>query len=210
MKRKILKTVILCLSVTITVLIISLIIFAKPLKHQIIDNLKIEAENAFLNIFNSSVEEVIKELEVDYNDLANITYLSDGKVSTVSCNTVILSKIKSLVSSKVIENINNYGYLTVTFPLGNVLASEYTVGFGPLIKYRFSMSASVKIEFISEFKAVGNNQSMHKIIIKANSLIDSVMPFDTEQMPIESSYTIAETVILGTVPNTNADIKLGE
>lgn len=55
---------------------------------------------------------------------------------------------------------------------------------------------------MSEFEDAGINQTRHKIILKVSTNVMTIAPFYSSLQNFENDITIAETVIVGNIPET--------
>ena len=79
-------------------------------------------------------------------------------------------------------------------------------GRGPGIPVRIVSVSNVTADFTNEFSSAGINQTRHQIILNIKVDIDMLIPGGTLQDTVTTSMVIAETVIVGTVPGTYADM----
>jgi len=64
------------------------------------------------------------------------------------------------------------------------------------------MLTSSLVRFDNALSSTGINQSRHAITLKADVDIDILIPWETISTTVETDILIAETVIVGRVPNT--------
>lgn len=186
------------------------IVAANHLRPYLIENMKIAASNEFIYISNLAFDKIANTNELNYEEFAKITYKPDGTASSVTCDTVKLSKIKAEMNSIISSYVKDNGEVEFSVPLGTLFGSEYTIGIGPHITYKFNMSCVFLIDFYSEFSEAGYNQTLHKIHLKISSDVSAVLPWASASEVVENDYIVAETVLLGTVPNSLSDINIGE
>ncbi|HBR30977.1 MAG TPA: sporulation protein YunB, partial [Clostridiales bacterium] len=60
---------------------------------------------------------------------------------------------------------------------------------------------TVASEIRSDFKSAGINQSLHRIMLEFKICVSLLSPFASSSSEFVSSLCIAETVIVGEVPN---------
>ena len=58
------------------------------------------------------------------------------------------------------------------------------------------------VDFFSEFKQAGINQTIHRIYVKVDTKVQVIIPFSNKFVEIGSEVPIAETIIVGDVPDT--------
>ena len=94
------------------------------------------------------------------------------------------------------------GQLSLSIPVGNVLGSSLLLGKGPEIPVDITMLTSSHVDFKNELSDAGINQTKHQIKLDVVVDIDVIMPWQTISTQVVSEILIAETVILGDVPDT--------
>ncbi len=68
----------------------------------------------------------------------------------------------------------------------------------------------VQTEFINKFYEEGINQTRHSIVLEVSAVIDLYVPGSREmETTVTTQVVVAETVIVGQVPNVYADIGQG-
>jgi sporulation protein YunB len=92
--------------------------------------------------------------------------------------------------------------LNISIPLGSLLGSNLLMGRGPAIPVQVKMLTSSFVRFENDLIATGINQSRHVIKLIANVDIDIMIPLSTVSTTVETDILIAETVIVGRVPET--------
>ena len=90
----------------------------------------------------------------------------------------------------------------LSIPIGNVLGSSLLLGKGPEIPVDITMLSSSHVDFQNELSDAGINQTKHQIKLEVVIDIDVIMPWQTVSTQVVSEILIAETVILGDVPET--------
>ncbi len=178
---------------------------ARPI---IINNIKTAATHSFINITNAAMQKVLKENAIDYKSLANIEKDGEDNITAVQCDTVMLTKVKTLLDEEIDNQLENTPYIKFSIPIGTFTGNEYLVGRGPKITFKFKLACAVKAEFDSEFSAAGINQTIHKINLNLITDINAMIPWYQTNTTVETSYVLAETLIVGKVPATFADISL--
>ena len=103
-------------------------------------------------------------------------------------------KLCQTVESQVIE-----------IPLGNLFGSKLFSGTGPYIPVKIMSVTSVNSSLENEFLSVGINQTMHKIYIDAIIDLSVMVPGYESVVSVSTTVLIAETVIVGKVPDTYID-----
>ena len=84
------KRKILALLRTFTILMVAILfllcVVSKLASNTVINNIEAATNNMFTDITNKAMQEVLSQVEFNYNDLANISYDKNGEVISVTCN----------------------------------------------------------------------------------------------------------------------------
>ena len=150
---------------------------------------------------NRSINEKIRDDEHEYSDFAIIQKSDDGKISAIYIDTVKLNLLASDLVMTIIDSIKSIEYGEFGIPLGNAFGSRLFSGRGPKISVRVVPLGTVASDIKSVFRSAGINQSLHRIIVEFRVCVSLMTPFSGSSSEFTSSLCIAETLIVGDVPN---------
>lgn len=138
-----------------------------------------------------------------YDRLKNavlLNYSHEGKINSISVDTPFLNLLSAeIISQSVLfieESSSSFG-----IPLGNITSVRLFSGLGPKIRVKIIPLGSISCGIKSSFTEGGINQTIHRITLDINALIEVLTPFSSNQAEINLSYVISETVIVGEIPN---------
>ena len=77
---------------------------------------------------------------------------------------------------------------------------------GPRIPLRVTMSGNALTTMNSAFSSAGINQTSHQITLHIESQIVTTIPGYTNYIKVETDFVVAETVLVGKVPDTFLDV----
>ena len=92
--------------------------------------------------------------------------------------------------------------LTVSIPAGNLTGLSLLMGRGPGIPVEIMVLTSSHVEFRNNIVTAGINQTKHQISLLVIVDIDVLVPWGTESAQICTELLIADTVVVGQVPET--------
>ena len=156
-------------------------------------------ENAAQNAVDSAVIEASQTLE--YDKIINIVTSEDGSLSAIRTDVSAMNSIKSSLALKILQNILQIDSDEVSVPLGTVINSPFTYGEGPKIPVKIIPVGSVRTDIQSTFTAAGINQTIHRIIMTVSLNLNVVLPGETVSREFTTTVTLAETVLIGAVPD---------
>lgn len=155
---------------------------------------------------NKAVSRIMAEGDYSYDYFVTLEKDVDGNIAAVSTNMSRINAVSAEILSEVVEAAAN-GKLDIRVPLGNLLGSNLLLGKGPEVPVEIITLTSSYIDIENELVSTGINQAKHKIILKIDVDIDILIPWDVITTTVESSVLIAETVIVGRVPETYVDVE---
>ena len=144
---------------------------------------------------------ISRKEDYDYDYFVNLEYGADGSVTAVQTNMARINALSSELLSDIVHAADG-GQLSLSIPVGNVLGSSLLLGKGPEIPVDITMLTSSHVDFKNELSDAGINQTKHQIKLDVVVDIDVIMPWQTISTQVVSEILIAETVILGDVPDT--------
>ena len=192
-------------SIVFILIIISSIYFLKNLTPTI----KIACESRAKAIGVQITEETVKEFieKVEYESLMNITYNDQGKIIAINANIIELNKLSSEISYKIQEKLNNLDKVSVEIPITSMMGMNIFSGYGPDVNVKLVPMGNIETKFNTEFASEGINQTKHTIYMNIQSIITVVAPFIGSSVKCNSTVTVAETIIIGDIPDTYYNIE---
>ncbi len=150
---------------------------------------------------NDTISRKFAAEDYDYDYFVDLDYGEDGSVKAVRANMARINALSSELLSDIVHAADG-GQLSLSIPMGNVLGSSLLLGKGPEIPVDITMLTSSHVDFKNELSDAGINQTKHQIKLDIIIDIDVIMPWQTVSTQVVSEILIAETVILGDVPDT--------
>ncbi|MDD2212866.1 MAG: sporulation protein YunB [Clostridia bacterium] len=148
---------------------------------------------------NALYEKILTNTE--YEDLMTIHKDSQQRVTLMQANTLKISRILSEANLAIKEALKNLQEETFKIPLGQALNSPLLAHCGPNIKVRLIPVGTVNVRFVDSFQEAGINQTRHILYLNINTTVKIVVPLVTENVVVNNQVPIAETIIIGEVPN---------
>lgn len=152
-------------------------------------------------IINQSVSKVLNESNTEYSDLVFELYDKNNNISSVKIKTDKLNNLQTQIISEINSQLLNNSKNKIKIPLGTVSGSYLLSGRGPKIEIKFVPSGLVSAKLESDFSSAGINQSCHKILMNINADITAVFPSGSCQTSVQLNCILAETIIIGEVPD---------
>ena len=99
--------------------------------------------------------------------------------------------------------------LTVNIPVGNLTGVSLLMGRGPKVPVKIITMTSSRVEFNNSIVTAGINQTKHQINLEVIVDIDILVPWGTESTQVITEVLIADTIVVGRVPDTYLSMESG-
>jgi len=150
---------------------------------------------------NDKINEKMSEGQYTYDYFVSLEKDDSGNITAVSANMARINTLSSEVLQEVIASTNS-GLQDLSIPLGNLLGSNLLLGRGPNVPVKIIMLTSSYADFRNELESAGINQVKLQIILEVRVQIDVLLPWEVQSTEVVSEVLIAETVLVGKVPDT--------
>ena len=150
---------------------------------------------------NSVVTDIMREGDYDADWFVRFEKAESGEVSAVSCNTAHINALSAEILDRVVGATDSVT-ATVRIPLGSLSGVSLLMGRGPKVPVEVVALTSSRVSFDSSIVSAGINQTRHRISLKVHVDVDILVPWGTESSYVETEVLIADTVIVGRVPET--------
>lgn len=147
---------------------------------------------------------------VGYDDLMNVRMDNDGKVALLSANTIRMNQLAQRAAQAALRRLEVMSSERVSVPLGAALGLTVLAGSGPGIPVSIVPVGSISTDFATEFEACGVNQTRHKVYLKVDASIRIVIPTGAKTTSVSANMLVAESIIVGAVPEGFVGYNLGE
>ncbi|MBE6891127.1 MAG: sporulation protein YunB [Ruminococcaceae bacterium] len=156
----------------------------------------------------NEINETMSENGITYGDIISFVLDKDGRINAMTTNIVTANKLKSFLALSILTRITNVDETELSIPVGNLTGISILSGRGPEMKVKVIPIGSVQTELSSQFVSAGINQTQHRIIMEVTSNVDIILPSETVSTTVSVNVVIAETVIVGSVPDSYAEIRV--
>lgn len=175
----------------------------KNIKPTVIAISEIRARAVTTQAINDTIKNKIKR-DINYNDLIFVKYDNEGKVTLMQANTILMNSIASEVAIEVQEQLMEMSKSNIKVPLSNAFDTQIITL--PSVNVRIVPQGSVAVDFATEFESSGINQTRHRIYIIVVTDIKMIVPLVSENLRITTNIPIAETIIVGDVPEQYVNV----
>lgn len=151
-------------------------------------------------IINDAVYTELENEDLGYNELVSLTYNDNNSISSIESNMININRLKAKITKSVNDELENLDEHDLSISLGTVTGFSAFYNQGPMIPITLRPEGYVEASLISAFESAGINQTLHRILVQINVDISAIIPGYTSSATVETQFVIAETVIVGNVP----------
>ena len=154
-----------------------------------------------LDSANAAMLSAVQELNVAYDDIAKISRNEQGLATSVEIDSVAANKMKAYICNAVSKELSSRQDVSFKVPLSAAFGLYYSSLAYPRLSYTVGITTTVYANFDSVFVGAGINQVLHQIVLNLSLESDLAMKGAKTEQIITTNYIVAQTVIVGTVPD---------
>ena len=181
--------------------IVSLTLFTKFLRPRIISVSQSFAENEVSMVIDREIQRLMLEEFLSYDKIAIINRDSAGRVTSVSANSVLINNFANDLDIKIGEIIDDADRIEKGVYLSGLLGADLFAGIGPKIPIRFQPVSVTHADITHTFDEAGINQTLHTITLLISVDVEILLPMAHSTINVKSEMPIAQTLIVGMVPD---------
>ena len=160
-----------------------------------------DASDIMILQVNNAINQVLLEGDYGADTFVKFEKNDAGEVGAISSNMTQINTLSALLLDRVIGLTENRT-ITVSIPAGNLTGLSLLMGRGPGIPVEILVLTSSHVEFRNNIVTAGINQTKHQISLLVIVDIDVLVPWGTESTQVCTEVLIADTVLVGQVPET--------
>ena len=135
-----------------------------------------------------------------YRELTDIRYDERGKITSISANMLQMNGLSSDIVNTSNGFLELFSAQGIAVPLGTFSGLPILTGKGPNVNLRVVPIGSVRCKFDSHFIGQGINQTLHRITLKVQSIVNLIMPLGSRNITAEIEVLVCDSIIVGEVP----------
>lgn len=155
-------------------------------------------------MMNETVRNYLFTQNLNYSDIAAVQTDENGYVTAIKIDSAILNQLKTGVTAEIAELFSDVQTVDMKVPVGTLSGSNLLAGKGFDVPFFVSYSASAQGELTNLFVTRGINQTQHQIILQISATVRVLTFGKTDTADITTQITVAETVIVGIIPEIYA------
>ena len=134
------------------------------------------------------------------------TYDNGERMYMLAADTLAMNRLAAQCTNTAQDKLSNLGEQGVNIALGTITGIPILSGIGPPINIRFTPAGSVRSEFESSLVNSGINQTLYRVKIILTAEVYIILPGISHSVEVSAQTAIAESVIIGDVPQVYTDV----
>lgn len=160
-----------------------------------------QVKNATSDLINDAIDRQISDGTIQYDRMVYFEKDLEGKITALKTNMSEVNRLKTNLLNLINDEILAMDSDHLGIPLGSLLFPEVFGGRGPAIPVQILTIRNSEADFFSEFSQAGINQTLQKLNMQVSVDVAVLVLGKVDSFTISSHVVIAETVIVGQVPD---------
>ena len=195
---KILRIIIVLLAVSLFLLVL----FRIKYNDSILSLAKTQVSNTTSDLINDAIDRQIEDGNIQYDRMVYFEKNLDGRITALKTNMSEVNRLKTDILNLINDEILALSTDDLGIPIGSLVLPEFLSGRGPNIPIEIMSIRNSDASFNSNFTEAGINQTLQQMNMHVSVDVTVLVLGKTESFTISSQVVVAETIIVGDVPDT--------
>lgn len=193
------------LMVILALLLVAFVVFC-IIRHKY-DNVirelaEVQMRNSTSDLTNDAIAKQIANGNIAYDRIVYFEKDLDGRITALKTNIGEVNRLKTDILNIINNEILALDSSDLGIPLGSLFLPEFISGKGPEIPVHIIAIRNSDATFVSHFSEAGINQTLHQVTMVVSVDVAVLVLGKTDTFTMTSEVVVAETVIVGAVPET--------
>ena len=191
------------IAIAIAVLCFVLLILFRTKFHGTIRSLaETQVKNSTSDLINDAIDKQIDQGNIQYDRIVYFEKDLNGKITALKTNMSEVNRLKTSILNIINDEILAMDTTDLGIPVGSLILPEFLSGRGPQIPVQILSISNSDASFESHFTEAGINQTLQKLTMNISVDVAILVLGRTESFTVTSQVVVAETIIVGQVPDT--------
>ena len=194
---------ILCLTAVLALLAVAILLVLRTKYRNVLMELaQTQVKNVTSDLINDAVDREIAEGTIQYDRLVYFEKDLEGRITALKTNMGEINRLKTETLALINQEILAMDSSALGVPIGSLVLPELFAGRGFSIPIEILAIRNSDASFSSSFSQAGINQTLQQMKMDVFVDVTVLILGSTESFTVSSQVVVAETVIVGQVPNT--------
>ncbi len=163
---------------------------------------KTQVQNTTSDLINDAIDQQIESGNIQYDRIVYFEKDLNGKITALKTNMSEVNRLKTSILNSINDEILALDTADLGIPIGSLFLSEFLAGKGPSIPVEIIAIRNSEATFSSDFSEAGINQTLQQLVMEISVDVAVLVLGDTSSFTVTSQVVVAETIIVGDVPET--------
>lgn len=178
------------------------LLFRSKYKVAIRDLAETQVKNTTSDLINDAIDKQIEDGNVQYDRIVYFEKDLNGRITALKTNMSEVNRLKTDILNLINDEILALDTSDLGVPIGSLILPEFLSGRGPSIPVQILSIRNSDASFASSFSEAGINQTLHQLAMQVSVDVTVLVLGRTNSFTISSQVVVAETIIVGQVPET--------
>ncbi len=161
-----------------------------------------QIKNATSDLINDAIDKQIVDGNIQYDRIVYFEKDLDGRITALKTNMSEVNRLKTAILNLINDEILALDTSHLGIPIGDLLLPDVFPGRGPEIPVHITAIRNSDASFYSDFTEAGINQTLQQLTMDVSVDVTVLVLGKTDSFTISSQVVVAETIIVGQVPDT--------
>jgi len=161
-----------------------------------------QVKNATSDLTNDAIARQMADGIIQYDRIVYFEKDLEGRITALKTNMSEINRLKTDILNIINDEILALDTSDIGIPMGSLFLPEFFSGKGPSIPVHILSIRNSDANFVSHFSQAGINQTLHQVTMEVSIGVSVLVLGQTASFTMYSEVVVAETVIVGQVPNT--------
>lgn len=188
--------------ILLCVLMVAFLLFRSRYRQVIRELAQTQVTNATSDLINDAVARQIALGDIQYDRIVYFEKDLNGRITALKTNIGEVNKLKTATLNTINDEILSMDASRIGIPLGSLILPEFLSGRGPRLPVEVLTIRNSDADFESNFSHAGINQTLHQVHMAVWVDVAVLVLGSTVSFSVEADVVVAETIIVGDVPDT--------
>lgn len=161
-----------------------------------------QVRNTTSDLINDAIDKQIEDGKIQYDRMVYFEKDLDGRITALKTNMSEVNRLKTDILNIINDEILALSTDDLGIPIGSLFFPELLSGRGPSIPIQILSIRNSDASFSSHFSEAGINQTLQQMNMYVSVDVTVLVLGQTNSFTISSQVIVAETIIVGDVPDT--------
>lgn len=161
-----------------------------------------QIRNTTSDLINDAIVEQIANGNIQYDRIVYFEKDLNGRITALKTNMAEVNRLKTDILNLINDEILAQDTDHLGVALGSLMLPEFLSGKGPEIPVKILSTRNSDANFKSYFSEAGINQTLQQLTMDVIVDVTILVLGETRDFSVSSQVVVAETIIVGDVPDT--------